>query len=57
MTCSKTAFSKAVAHRELRRLSYKGKRMRAYVCEKCFKYHLTSKVHSPRAYKAQSWRI
>ena len=42
MKCVKVSFSKDGAHTALRKIIKRGKVMRAYQCEKCFRWHLTS---------------
>lgn len=44
MICKKVAFSKHKAHVALRRIQFRSKLMRAYICENCYRWHLTSNV-------------
>lgn len=44
MECVKVPFSKEKVGKALRKIMNRGKAMRAYKCDKCFKYHVTSSL-------------
>lgn len=51
MKCIKVAFSKEKVGHALRDIQKTGKRMRAYECDRCYRWHLTSDINHEKAYK------
>jgi len=51
MRCIKTSFSKEKAKRMLKGIAYNGKMMRAYQCDRCYRWHLTSDVYKGKPFK------
>jgi hypothetical protein len=46
MQCEKASYSKDKAKRMVKGISINGKEMRAYQCNICFRWHLTSDVQA-----------
>lgn len=49
-SCDKVSFGKDKAKRMVKGIGGKGKEMRAYHCDKCFKWHLTSQTYTKPLY-------